>query len=126
MLVNNEGIMNVTSGLAFVPLPATPTYNAAKAALHSFSESLRVQLADTSVQVIEVAPPGVRMTLLGHIMDDHESDRLGECLTEDAIWDGSVFGFDPVAGLDAITSLMDELRRTAGGWRVSRRIIHVN
>ena len=44
-------VMNVTSSLAFVPFPATPTYNATKAALHSFTESLRAQLAGTPVPV---------------------------------------------------------------------------
>ncbi|RSM67691.1 oxidoreductase [Actinoplanes sp. ATCC 53533] len=74
-------VMNITSALAFVPLPITPTYNATKAALHSFSESLRVQLNGTDVQVIEVAPPGVRTTL----MDQQNSDNampLDEFLTE--------------------------------------------
>ncbi len=76
-------VMNVTSALAFVPLPITPTYNATKAALHSFSESLRVQLAgaDAPVQVIEVAPPGVRTTLLGQ-QDDENAMPLDEFLTE--------------------------------------------
>lgn len=46
------------------------------------------------------------LALWAHIMDDHELDRLGECLTEDAMWDGSVFGFDRVAGLDAITAVL--------------------
>ncbi|MEU0068012.1 SDR family NAD(P)-dependent oxidoreductase [Streptomyces sp. NPDC006332] len=66
-------VMNVTSALAFVPYPSTPTYSATKAALHSFSESLRVQLAgaDVGVQVIEVVPPGVRTTLLGQQDNDH-------------------------------------------------------
>lgn len=58
-------IINVSSGLAFVPLPITPTYNATKAAVHSFSESLRVQLAGTSVKVIELVPPAVRTALMG-------------------------------------------------------------
>ncbi|MFI1485207.1 SDR family oxidoreductase [Streptomyces sp. NPDC020747] len=74
-------VMNVTSALAFVPLPITPTYNATKAALHSFSESLRVQLADSDVQVIEVAPPGVRTTLLGQ-QDDENAMPLDEFLDE--------------------------------------------
>jgi short-subunit dehydrogenase involved in D-alanine esterification of teichoic acids len=74
-------VMNVSSALAFVPLPVTPTYNATKAALHSFSESLRVQLADASVQVIEVAPPGVRTTLLGQ-QDDENSMPLEDFLDE--------------------------------------------
>ncbi|MGW2518927.1 SDR family oxidoreductase [Streptomyces sp. NPDC001617] len=76
-------VMNVTSALAFVPMPATPTYNATKAALHSFSESLRVQLAgaDADVQVIEVAPPGVRTTLLGQ-ENSETSMPLDDFLTE--------------------------------------------
>ncbi|GHB57929.1 oxidoreductase [Streptomyces umbrinus] len=74
-------VMNVTSALAFVPLPITPTYNATKAALHSFSESLRVQLTDRDVQVIEVAPPGVRTTLLGQ-QDDENAMPLDDFLDE--------------------------------------------
>ncbi|XUL87741.1 SDR family oxidoreductase [Streptomyces galilaeus] len=58
-------IMTVSSGLAFVPLPIAPTYNATKAAVHSFTESLRVQLADTSVEVLELVPPAVRTALMG-------------------------------------------------------------
>jgi short-subunit dehydrogenase involved in D-alanine esterification of teichoic acids len=61
----DAAIMTVSSGLAFVPLPVTPTYSATKAAIHSYSESLRVQLRDTSVEVIELVPPGVRTALFG-------------------------------------------------------------
>ncbi|GAA1221618.1 SDR family oxidoreductase [Prauserella alba] len=57
-------IMTVSSGLAFTPLAATPSYNASKAAIHLLSESLRLQLADTSVSVVEIVPPAVRTTLL--------------------------------------------------------------
>ncbi|GJG89113.1 oxidoreductase [Gemmatimonadetes bacterium T265] len=56
-------VVNVTSGLAFVPRADTPTYSATKAALHSYTESLRHQLRDTSVQVIELAPPLVATDL---------------------------------------------------------------
>ena len=63
-------IINVSSALGFVPLPATPTYSATKAAVHSFTQSLRVQLADSSVEVIELAPPGVRTSLLGQENDE--------------------------------------------------------
>jgi uncharacterized oxidoreductase len=58
-------IMTVSSGLAFVPLPIAPTYNATKAAVHSFTESLRVQLADTRVDVLELVPPSVRTAMMG-------------------------------------------------------------
>jgi uncharacterized oxidoreductase len=57
-------ILNVTSGVGFVALPATPTYGATKLALHAYTEALRVQLADTPVQVIELVPPATRTTLM--------------------------------------------------------------
>lgn len=58
-------IVNVSSGLAFVPWPFTPTYCATKAAIHSFTQSLRVQLADSGVAVLELVPPGVQTDLMG-------------------------------------------------------------
>lgn len=57
-------IVSVSSGLAFVPLRVTPSYNASKAAIHMLSESLRLQLADTSVKIVELVPPSVRTALL--------------------------------------------------------------
>ncbi|MFG3601636.1 SDR family oxidoreductase [Micromonospora chersina] len=57
-------IMTVSSGLAFTPLRVTPSYNASKAAIHMLSESLRLQLADTTVKVVELEPPAVRTALL--------------------------------------------------------------
>ncbi|MPT14029.1 MAG: SDR family NAD(P)-dependent oxidoreductase [Microbacterium sp.] len=60
-------IMTVSSGLAFAPLKVTPTYNASKAAIHMLSESLRLQLAGTTVAVQELEPPAVRTDLMpGH------------------------------------------------------------
>ncbi|GAB3165773.1 SDR family oxidoreductase [Telluribacter humicola] len=56
-------ILNVTSGLAFIPLKIVPVYCATKAALHSFSISLRSQLAKTNVRVFEIAPPIVKTDL---------------------------------------------------------------
>ncbi|GAB3944624.1 SDR family oxidoreductase [Kribbella albertanoniae] len=63
-------IMTVSSGLAFVPLALTPTYNATKAAIHSYTQSLRLQLAGTNLQVIELVPPAVQTNLLGGAAPD--------------------------------------------------------
>ncbi|MFC7051906.1 SDR family oxidoreductase [Hansschlegelia quercus] len=60
-----SAVLTVSSGLAFVPMVATPTYSATKAAIHSYSVALRRQLQGTPVEVIEIAPPYVRTTLQG-------------------------------------------------------------
>lgn len=57
-------VINVTSGLAFVPLAFTPTYSATKAALHSYTQSLRHQMRGSSVEVLELAPPMVQTDLM--------------------------------------------------------------
>jgi uncharacterized oxidoreductase len=59
----SPAIVLVTSGLAFVPLAAFPVYCATKAALHSFALSMRFQLKDGPIQVIEIAPPHVNTDL---------------------------------------------------------------
>jgi uncharacterized oxidoreductase len=70
-------IVNVSSGLAFVPLPISPVYCAAKAALHSFSQSLRVQLAATGVAVIELAPPAVETPLFRREFSEEMKGQKG-------------------------------------------------
>jgi uncharacterized oxidoreductase len=61
----NPVIMTVSSGLAFVPLAMTPTYCATKAAIHSYTQSMRYQLKDTKAQVLELIPPYVQTELMG-------------------------------------------------------------
>ena len=61
----SAAIVNVSSGLAFVPLARYPVYCATKAAVHSFSLSLRHQLKDSGVKVIELIPPYVDTALGG-------------------------------------------------------------
>jgi uncharacterized oxidoreductase len=75
-------IITVSSGLAFTPLRVTPSYNASKAAIHMLSESIRLQLADTAVQVIELEPPSVRTALLPGQQSSEFAMPLDEFVTE--------------------------------------------
>lgn len=76
-------IMNVTSGLAFVPLFMTPTYCATKAAIHSYTQSLRYQLKDTPVEVLELVPPYVQTELMGERQaSDPMAMPLGDFIAE--------------------------------------------
>ncbi|MCY3751419.1 MAG: SDR family NAD(P)-dependent oxidoreductase [Gammaproteobacteria bacterium] len=71
---NNPAIINVSSGLAFVPLPMTPVYCSTKAAIHSYSLSLRAQLRNTGVKVFELAPPLTETEMIGNF---NEQDIRG-------------------------------------------------
>jgi uncharacterized oxidoreductase len=75
-------IMTVSSGLAFTPLAITPSYNASKAAMHMLSESIRLQLAGTSVKVVELEPPAVRTELLPGQQDSAGAMPLDEFIAE--------------------------------------------
>lgn len=75
-------IMTVTSGLAFIPLVATPTYNATKAAIHSWTQSLRTQLASTAIEVLELAPPGVATDLMPGHAENPASMPLADYVSE--------------------------------------------
>jgi short-subunit dehydrogenase involved in D-alanine esterification of teichoic acids len=75
-------IMTVSSGLAFTPLKVTPSYNATKAAIHMLSESLRLQLAGTSVRVVELEPPSVRTALLPGQENSEFAMPLDDFVTE--------------------------------------------
>ncbi|WP_406143633.1 SDR family oxidoreductase [Streptomyces sp. NBC_01012] len=75
-------IVTVSSGLAFTPLKITPSYNASKAAIHMLSESIRLQLADTSVRVVELEPPAVRTALLPGQEDSELAMPLDEFIAE--------------------------------------------
>lgn len=68
---SNATIMTVSSGLAFVPLAATPTYNATKSGIHAYSEVLRHQLSPAGIQVLELIPPAVQTALMGQENSEH-------------------------------------------------------
>jgi uncharacterized oxidoreductase len=86
-------IVNVSSGLAFVPMSIAPVYSATKAALHSYTQSLRVQLKGTGVTVIELAPPGVETPLFRSEFAEEMKDQKG--------MDVSVLVQRAIAGIEA-------------------------
>ncbi len=65
----HAAIVNVSSGLAFLPLVFTPTYCATKAAIHSYTQSLRYQLRATQIEVLELIPPYVATDLMSGASD---------------------------------------------------------
>lgn len=76
-------VMTVSSGLAFVPKVQTPTYSATKAAIHSYSMAIREQLRQTSVKVVEIAPPYVQTELMGaQQASDPNAMPLADFITE--------------------------------------------
>src|ERR1019366_2369977 len=62
-------IMNISSGLAFVPMAPTPTYCASKAAIHSYTQSLRYQFQGSTTEVLELIPPYVATDLMNGASD---------------------------------------------------------
>jgi uncharacterized oxidoreductase len=70
-------IVNISSGLAFVPLAVVPVYCATKAAVHSFSISLRHQLKDSSIKVFEIMPPIVDTELDKGAREEREQEYRG-------------------------------------------------
>jgi uncharacterized oxidoreductase len=69
LTANHGTVINVSSLLAFVPVPAMPIYSASKAAVHSYTQSLRFQLEDSGVEVIELMPPAVRTDMTSEFDD---------------------------------------------------------
>ena len=75
-------IINITSGLAFAPLAMMPVYCASKAAFHSLSLTIRHQFKNTSVKVIEVAPPAVETELGSDSRQDKSQSHYGITVSE--------------------------------------------
>lgn len=80
--VPDATIVTVSSGLAFAPLRATPSYNASKAAIHMLSESLRLQLEGSNVKVVELEPPSVQTDLMPGQRDSDFAMPLDAFITE--------------------------------------------
>jgi uncharacterized oxidoreductase len=83
ILTANKGtVINVSSALAFVPLPSAPIYCATKSAVHAYTQSLRFQLEETGVEVIELMPPAVKTDMTA---DMTEGDGVTLITTDELI-----------------------------------------
>ena len=86
-------LINVTSGLAFIPFTPAPIYSATKVALHAFTQVLRAQLEGTGITVVELAPPGVETPLF---RGEFEAETKGQKGMEVA-----VLAARAIAGIEA-------------------------
>ena len=73
----SSAIVNLSSGLAFLPFPLSPVYSAAKSGIHAYSQVLRLQLKKTNVKVFELAPPATKTTLMSAFSNDLDEDSAG-------------------------------------------------
>lgn len=69
LTANSGTLINISSGLAFVPLPCLPIYCATKAAIHSYTQSLRFQFEDSGVEIIEIMPPAVKTDMTADLSE---------------------------------------------------------
>lgn len=77
----SAAIINVSSGLAYVPFPISPVYSAAKAGVHAYTKVLRLQLKNTNVKVFELAPPGTDTPLqneFSSVLDNSQNMKVGK------------------------------------------------
>jgi uncharacterized oxidoreductase len=84
VLTANKGtLINISSGLAFAPLPCLPIYCATKAAIHSYTQSLRFQFEDSGgVEIIEIMPPAVKTDMTADIS---EGDDISLITTDELV-----------------------------------------
>jgi uncharacterized oxidoreductase len=115
-------IVTVSSGLAFLPLTITPTYCATKAAIHSWTQSLRYQLRDTNIDVLELAPPYVQTELMGaQQAADPNAMPLADFIAESI----SLFDSPPASG-EILVKRVEPLRWAEKNGNFDQIFSHLN
>ena len=129
ILTANKGtVINVSSGLAFVPLPPAPIYSATKAAIHSYTQSLRFQLEETGVEVIEIMPPGVKTDLTAELSEGGASLMTTDELVKQSFASLKAGALEVRPGQSKTLAWM---RRLAPGfinrqlWKASKKLVPV-
>jgi uncharacterized oxidoreductase len=127
VLTANKGtVINVSSGLAFVPLPAAPIYSATKAAIHSYTLSLRFQLEASSVEVVEVMPPAVKTDMTTELVEGGASAMSTDDLVEQSF---SALKSGSLEIHPGQTKMLALMRRLAPGfinmqlWKASKSLV---
>ena len=127
VLAANKGtVINVSSGLAFVPLPAAPIYSATKAAIHSYTLSLRFQLEAISVEVVEIMPPAVKTDMTTELVEGGASVMSTEDLVKQSF---SALKSGSLEIHPGQTKMLALLRRLAPGfinmrlWKASKSLV---
>ncbi len=108
----NALIVNVSSGLAYIPFPLSPIYSASKAGLHAFTRCLRVQLRGTNIIVVELAPPLVETKLSAGEFDTEMKGQKGmaaDVLARKAIAGIEAGKLEVRPGLSSMLYLMSRL-----------------
>jgi len=130
ILTANKGtVINVSSGLAFVPLSSAPIYCATKAAVHSYTQSLRFQLEESGVEVIELMPPAVKTALSA---DLPEGGLVSLISTDDLLKQTfAAFKMGKLEIRPGQANLLALMRRLAPGfmnrqlWKASEKLVPV-
>jgi uncharacterized oxidoreductase len=114
-------IVNITSGLAFLPLPISPIYSASKAALHSYTQSLRIQLSGSAVKVFELAPPGTDTHLFFGDFDAEDLAGMKPMTVEDLVKKAMAgFASDRYEIRPGISNVLKVMSRLAPGFMLSQ------
>jgi uncharacterized oxidoreductase len=110
----SAAILNVTSGLAFVPFPLSPIYGATKSGLRAYTQSLRVQLKDTNIKVFELVAPGAKTPLNDKFSGDVDSRMMME---PDKLVNAAIKGLmkDKLEILPGMAGIMKYLSRIIPG-----------